>query len=50
MKKQTDAALLIAIANMVKARFTTKQIAASLGISRTEAVRFIGKAGQANLQ
>ena len=50
MEKQIDAALLITIANMVKARFTTKQIAAALGISTSEAVRLIGMAVQASQQ
>ena len=50
MEEQNDTALLTAVANMIKARFTTKQIAAALGISTAEAVSLIGKAGQENWQ
>ena len=50
MEDQNDTALLAAVANMVNARFTTKQIAAALGISTAEAVSLIGKAGQENWQ
>ena len=41
--------LIAAVANMLKARFSLKQIAASLGISIREAMRLIGKAGQVKM-
>ena len=49
MEEQKDTAVLTAVANMVEARFTTKQIAAALSISTAEAARLIGKAGQMGL-
>ena len=50
MNAHTDSELLIsAVANMLKARFSLKQIAASLGISVDVAMRLIGKAGQDKL-
>ena len=41
--------LIAAVANMLQARFSLKQIAASLGISIREAMRLIGKAGQVKM-
>ena len=50
MDTHTDSDILIAaVANMLKARFSLKQIAASLGISIDEAMRLIGRAGQDKL-
>ena len=44
----TDA-LLAAVRNMLQARFSLKQIVASMGISIREAMLLIGKAGQAKV-
>ncbi len=41
--------LIAAVRTMLNARFSLKQIAASLGISMREAMRLIGKAGQGRL-
>ncbi len=41
--------LIAAVRTMLQARFSLKQIAASLGISMREAMRLIGKAGQDKL-
>jgi uncharacterized protein YdbL (DUF1318 family) len=46
MEAIDDAALLAAVANMIKARFSIRQIAAALGISLADAAKLIGKAGQ----
>jgi len=46
MDSQNDMALLAAVAKMIKARFSIRQIAAALDISLAEAMELICKAGQ----
>lgn len=46
MDSRNDMALLAAVANMLKARFSIRQIAAALGVSMAEAVELAGKVGQ----